>query len=78
MLVDIVKNKGAAFRDLQMVCLGGQSFTDVFRFEILEYLNAVPLVGCTAAILHFSRIFPELLPRECITISRAFMVKQNV
>ena len=47
MLVDLAKNEGMTFPDLNMVVIGGQTFTDVFRSEIIEHLGAVPLVSCT-------------------------------
>ena len=44
MLIDLAKKEGTTFPDLKMVAIGGQTFTDVFRSEIIDHLDAVPLV----------------------------------
>ena len=45
MLIDLAKKEGLSFPDLKMYAIAGQPFTDVFRSEIIEYLNAVPMVS---------------------------------
>lgn len=47
MLAGLAKKDGLPFPDLKMVIIGGQTFTDTFRSDIIEHLTAVPLVSCT-------------------------------